>query len=305
MKLCKGIIPALLHPFDENEEVDYRKLRIHVRRMLSAGVHGVFCLGTNGEFYALTEAEKYKIVETVIDEVNGKVPVYAGSGEIATRTVIKLTNGFQKMGVAAVSIITPYFINLSQHELYSHFAKIAENTELPIILYNIPIRTHINLETETVAALAEDFRNIIGIKDSSGDINLIKSYINQTPDNFSVLCGNDGLILDALLIGATGAVAGTANVIPNILLGLYNSFTEGNYDKARMWQRRITPLRADGNLFTSPGVIKVQANIAGYDVGKSRMPILCDDELILNTLKKNYIKHYTDEEKDAGGEPGK
>lgn len=294
MELCKGIIPALLTPFDENEEVDYRKLRIHVRRMLESGVHGIFCLGTNGEFYALTEEEKLKIAETVVDEVNGKVPVYAGSGDIATRNVIRLTNKLQKIGVSAVSIVTPYFINPSQYELYKHYARIAMETELPIILYNIPSRTHVNLEPETVAALAKDFPSIIGIKDSSGDINLIKKYITQTPPSFSVLCGNDGLILDTLLLGGSGAVAGTANVIPHILVNLYNAFIKGNIEEARMWQDRIAPLRADGNLFTPPSVIKVQANIAGYSVGKSRMPILCDDQAVLETIRRNFMKHYSD-----------
>lgn len=295
MKLCKGIIPALLTPFDENEEVDYKKLRIHVRRMLNAGVHGIFCLGTNGEFYALTEEEKLKIVETVVDEVSGKVPVYAGSGDIATRNVIRLTNKFQKLGVSAVSIVTPYFINPSQYELYKHYARIAMETELPIILYNIPSRTHVNLEPETVAALANDFPNIIGIKDSSGDINLIKKYITQTSESFHVLCGNDGLILDALLLGGSGAVAGTANVIPHILINLYNAFIRGDIEEARIWQNRVAPLRADGNLFTPPSVVKVQANIAGYSVGKSRMPILCDDQTVLETIRKNFMKHYGDE----------
>lgn len=306
MQLCKGIITALLTPFNEDEEVDYKKLRVHVRRMLDSGVHGIFCLGTNGEFYALTEEEKLKIAETVVDEVNGRVPVYAGSGDIATRNVIRLTNRLQKIGVSAVSIVTPYFISPSQHELYQHYARIAMETELPIILYNIPSRTHVNLEPDTVAALANDFPSIIGIKDSSGDINLIKEYITRTPESFSVLCGNDGLILDTLLLGGSGAVAGTANVIPHILVNLYNAFIKGNIEEARMWQNRVTPLRADGDLFTPPSVIKVQANIAGYSVGRSRMPILCDDEAILETIRENFMKHYSDAViiQDSKGENG-
>lgn len=295
MELCKGIIPALLTPFTETEEVDYKALRIHVRKLMKAGVHGIFCLGTNGEFYALNETEKMKIVETVVDEVDGKIPVYAGSGEIATRTVIHLTNEFDKLGASAVSIVTPYFINPSQHELYEHYGRIARETHLPIILYNIPSRTHVNLEPETVVALERDFTNIVGIKDSSGDINLIENYIEKTSDSFKVLCGNDGLILDALLLGSTGAVAGTSNVIPNILVGLYNEYLKGNVEGARMWQNRITPLREDGNMGTAPSVVKVQANLAGYPVGKSRMPIRYDDSEIIETIKRNLYEHYDDQ----------
>lgn len=293
MELCRGIIPAILTPFTKTEDVDYRELKIHVRRMLDAGVHGIFCLGTNGEFYALNELEKMKIVATVVDEVNGKVPVYAGSGDIATRTVIHLTNEFKKLGASAVSIVTPYFINPSQHELYKHYGRIAVETEFPIILYNIPMRTHVNLEPSTVAALAKDFSNIIGIKDSSGDINLTMAYIEQAQDCFSVMGGNDGLILDTLLLGGTGAIAATANVIPEVLINIYNSYLESDIEKARMWQDKVAPLRADFRLGTAPGVIKVQANLSGYKVGNSRMPILYDDPEVVEKIRANLKKNYS------------
>lgn len=294
MDLCRGIIPAILTPFTKSEDVDYKELRIHVRRMLNAGVHGIFCLGTNGEFYALNELEKMKIVETVVDEVNGKVPVYAGSGEIATRTVVHLTNEFKKLGVSAVSVITPYFINPSQYELYKHYERIATETEFPIILYNIPMRTHVNLEPETVSSLARDFSNIIGVKDSSGDINLAKAYIEQAPKSFKVMGGNDGLILDTLLLGGTGAIAATANVIPEILVSIYNAFQEWDIKKAREWQDKVAPLRADFKLGTAPGVIKVQANLCGHNVGQSRMPIIYDNPEVIEKINENLSKYYSD-----------
>lgn len=293
MELCRGIIPAILTPFTKTEEVNYKELKIHVRRMLDAGVHGIFCLGTNGEFYALNELEKMKIVETVVDEVNGRVPVYAGSGEIATRTVIYLTNRFKKLGASAVSIVTPYFITPSQDELYKHYGRIASETDIPVILYNIPMRTHVNLEPSTVALLAKDFSNIIGIKDSSGDINLTMAYIEQAPDCFSVMGGNDGLILDTLLLGGTGAIAATANVIPEVLINIYNSYLESDIEKARMWQDKVAPLRADFRLGTAPGVIKVQANLSGYKVGNSRMPILYDDPEVVEKIRANLKKNYS------------
>ncbi len=292
MDLCKGIIPAILTPFTKTEEVDYQALRVHIRAMLDAGVHGIFCLGTNGEFYALSEIEKMKIVEAVVDEVNGKVPVYAGSGEIATRTVIHLTNQFKRLGVSAVSIVTPYFIKPSQHELYHHYGRIALETEFPVILYNIPMRTGVNLEPNTVVELANDFSNIIGIKDSSGDINLAQAYIDQTPAAFSVMGGNDGLILDTLISGGTGAIAATANVIPEILINIYDAFLRSDFDTAQMWQDKVAPLRADFSRGTSPGVIKLQANLCGYKVGSNRMPILYDDSDMIKAIKENLEKNY-------------
>jgi len=260
--------------------------------MLDAGVHGIFCLGTNGEFYALSESEKSRVVETVVDEVNGQVPVYAGSGEIATRTVIRLTKRFKKLGADAVSIVTPYFIHPSQHELYHHYARIAVETEFPIILYNIPMRTNVRLEPETVAALAAGFGNIIGIKDSSGDLKLTQAYIEQTPDRFAVMGGNDGLILDTLLLGGTGAIAATANVIPEILVNIYRAFQEGDLEHARMWQERVGPLRKDFSLGTAPGVIKVQANQCGYPVGPSRTPIMYDDPEVVAAIARNLRQNY-------------
>ncbi|MDI9418618.1 MAG: 4-hydroxy-tetrahydrodipicolinate synthase [Firmicutes bacterium] len=292
MKLCRGITAAIVTPFTKSEALDCRELRRHVRRTLEAGVHGIFCLGTNGEFYALSEREKYRVVETVVDEADGRVPVYAGSGEIATRTVIRLTKRFRKLGADAVSIVTPYFIHPTQHELYHHYARIAVETEFPIILYNIPMRTNVKLEPETVTALAAGFENIIGIKDSSGDLRLTRAYIEQTPDRFAVMGGNDGLILDTLLLGGTGAIAATANVIPEILVNIYQAFLEGDLEKARMWQERVAPLRQDFKLGTAPGVIKVQANQRGYPVGPSRMPILFDDPEADAVIAENLTKFY-------------
>lgn len=290
--LCTGIIPAILTPFTKDEEIDYGQLRVHVRRMLTAGVHGIFCLGTNGEFYALSETEKLKVVEVVVDEVNGAVPVYAGSGEIATRTVVRLTNQFKALGASAVSIVTPYFINPSQSELYQHYARIATETEFPIILYNIPMRTHVNLEPAAVAALARDFTNIIGIKDSSGDIELTENYIQQTPSDFKVMGGNDGLILDTLILGGSGAIAATANVIPEILVKLYDTYLAGDLDSARKWQDKVAPLRADFKYGTSPGVIKLQASLCGYQVGNSRMPIIYDDPELIAKIRVNLKTNY-------------
>jgi 4-hydroxy-tetrahydrodipicolinate synthase len=154
------------------------------------------------------------------------------------------------------------------------------------------MRTHVNLEPETVADLARDFPGIIGMKDSSGDIERIKRIIDITPGSFKVLSGDDGLILDTLLLGGTGAISGTANVIPDILVNLYGAFLEGDIKKARMLQDRIAPLRADGKLGTSPGVVKLQANLAGCPAGKCRMPIRMDDPETIETIRKNLERYY-------------
>lgn len=290
-QLCTGIIPALLTPFTPEEEVDYIALRTHVRRMLEAGVYGVFCLGTNGEFYALSEKEKLRIVETVVEEVGGTVPVYAGSGDIATRTVVRLTKAFMRLGADAVSVITPYFINPTQEELYGHYQRIAEETGAPIILYNIPMRTHVKLEVETVARLSQ-VKNIVGVKDSSGDLSLTKAYIQASAKDFCVMGGNDGLILDTLLAGGTGTIAATANVIPHILVQLYQSFLAGDMDTARRAQDSVKPLRDDFSLGTAPGIIKAFAKVRGWDCGSNRMPIVIDAPDVFEKLATTWQAHY-------------
>jgi 4-hydroxy-tetrahydrodipicolinate synthase len=204
---------------------------------------------------------------------------------------VRLSKAFKKIGADAVSVVTPYFINPTQHELFEHYKRIAVEGEIPVILYNLPMRTHVTLEAETVGRLA-GIPGIAGIKDSGGKMELTKGYIAATPPNFAVLGGNDALILDTLICGGVGAVAATANVIPEILVRIYDEFINGNIDEARVWQDMVNPLRADFSLGTAPGVIKVQANLKGYGLGESRMPILFDDEAVVGKIRENLIKNY-------------
>ena len=226
MKLCRGITAAIVTPFTKSEALDCRELRRHVRRTLEAGVHGIFCLGTNGEFYALSEREKYRVVETVVTKpADGSV--YAGSGRLR-RTVIRLTKRFRKLGADAVSIVTPYFIHPTQHELYHHYAICGGNR----VSHHSPQHPMDQCETgpETVTALAAGFENIIGIKDSSGDLRLTRAYIEQTPDRFAVMGGNGGDPRHPAF-GRDGSDRCHSNVIPEILVNIYQAFLEGTWKK--------------------------------------------------------------------------
>lgn len=194
MLKTEGIIPALVTPFNEAGEVDELALRKLVRKTTDNGCHGVFCLGSNGEFFSLTEAEKVLIAKVVVDEVNGEIPVYAGTGCNSTRETIRLTEKMEAVGVTAVSIITPYFVKLSQKELVNHYEQIAEAVNLPIILYNIPNLTGNALSPEAVAEIAKQ-DNVVAIKDSSGKFDNILQLIDLVNPSFSVLVGTDSLIL--------------------------------------------------------------------------------------------------------------
>lgn len=213
----RGIIPPILTPMNPDESVNHEELRRQVRRLLAGGVHGIFAFGTNGEGYALRDDEKVKILETVVDETAGRVPVYAGSGCVTTRDTICMSKYAQSCGADVLSIITPYFAKALQEELYRHYMQVAEAVpEMPIILYNIPARTGNPILPQTVTRLAKDAPNIIGAKDSSGDFENLKAYYQMTrtvPEkDFRVLSGNDALILPLLKEGGAGGIAGCANV---------------------------------------------------------------------------------------------
>src|SRR5271166_3563139 len=194
-----------------NEDLDLPRLRWFLDHLIGNGVHGVFVLGTNSEFYALDEREKQEVIATAVAHVNKRVPVYAGTGAETTREAVRLTKMAEKEGANGVSVITPYFISPNQQEIFDHYRRIAENTSLPVVLYNNPSTCGgLQIGVDTVARLAQ-IPNILGIKDSSGDLQNTNEYIRVVPERFSVLLGRDTLIFAGLVCGARGAVPATGN----------------------------------------------------------------------------------------------
>src|SRR5581483_2286222 len=182
-----GIIPPVATPMQANEDLDLPRLRSFIDRLLKAGVHGIFVLGTNSEFYALDEREKQEVIATAVAHVNKRVPVYAGTGAETTREVVRLTKMAEREGVDGLSIITPYFVSPTQQEIFDHYRRIAESTRLPVVLYNKPGTCGgVKIDVETVARLAE-IPNILAIKDSSGDLQNTLELIRIVPSRFSVL----------------------------------------------------------------------------------------------------------------------
>ena len=268
----RGIIPAMVTPLDSNETVDEVGIRELIDYLVDSGVHGVFVCGSQGEGYALSDDEKRMVIEVSVDEVNGRVPVYAGTGAASTKETIKLSRYAVDVGADAVTVVTPYFIKPSQEELYIHYKLVAESVDIPVLIYNNPGRTNVNLEAGTVKRLAE-IDNVVGIKDSSGDLTLTAQYIMECPSEFAVLAGRDSLILATLLYGGKGAVAATANVAPKIVVGIYESFINGDLDKARELQFKLLPLRLAFSLGTFPVVVKEALNLMGKPSGPARSPV--------------------------------
>ncbi|MCC6417176.1 MAG: 4-hydroxy-tetrahydrodipicolinate synthase [Gemmataceae bacterium] len=269
----KGIIPPVATPMQANEDLDLPRLKWFIDHLIAQGVHGIFVLGTNSEFYALDEREKQEVIATTVAHVRGRVPVFAGTGAETTREAVRLTRMAEKEGVQGVSVITPYFVSPNQQEIADHYRRIAESTSVPVILYNNPGTCGgVKIDVETVARLAE-VPNILGIKDSSGDLQNTNELIRVVPDRFSVLMGRDTLIYHALIWGAKGAVPATANVAPRLVVDVYEAAVRGDHAAAQAAQRRLNPVRLSLTLGTAPGGVKAALAMLGMPIGPSRSPV--------------------------------
>ena len=219
----------------------------------------------------MDEAEKTRVIQTVIDEVNGQVPVYAGTGCVGTKDTIAFSLKVQDMGVDALSIVSPYFVAVSQDDIYRHFAAVAKAVKTPIVLYNLPARTGNNINYTTVKRLSE-FDTIIGIKDSSGNFDNTLRYLDDTDPRLKVLAGNDSLILSTLMAGGTGAISGWSNVFPKLICSIYDHWRAGRLDEARQAQNAIRPFRDVMGLGNPNSVVKRAMNLLGHPVGPAREP---------------------------------
>ena len=289
MTLIKGIIPPILTPMNEDESINYGELRNQVNRMIDAKVSGVFALGTNGEAYALSHKEKVEILKNVVDEAKKRVPVYAGTGCPTTKETITLSKEAEEIGADVLSVIVPYFAAASQDELYDHFKAVAESVKIPVVLYNIPARTGNALAPATVARLAKDVPNILGAKDSSGNFDNMKQYIELTSNigkDFSVLSGNDSLILPALVFGGKGGIAGCANVFPRTMVEIYEAFEAGDMERAKKVQDSIRIFRNCFKYGNPNTLVKLAAGLLGNPVGPCRRPFSKITPEGMDALKK-------------------
>jgi len=268
----KGIICAMITPLDENQDINPQATHQLIDYLIDKGVYGLFILGTNGECHVLTDDEKVEFAKIVIEHTNNRVPVFVGTGGNSTREVINLSKKMEEIGANALSVITPYFVPPTQQELIAHYKAVASAVNLPILMYNMPGKTGINIEPESVSELAK-VKNIVGIKDSGGKLENMKAYLEVTKgEDFSVFSGSDSLILDILKAGGQGAVAATANFLAEIDVAIYNNFIKGDLEAAQKAQNSIEELRRILKFGTIPSVIKQTVMLNGINVGPARLP---------------------------------
>jgi len=273
----KGVSVAMVTPFNEDESINEEQLRNLVNFLINKGVNGLVPVGTTGEFVNMTFEERLRVIEVVIDEAKGRVPVIAGTGESGTKMVIDATNAAKDLGADAVLIVTPYYLKPKAKGLYDHYYHICENTDIPIIMYNIPVCTGVELPWTVVEDLV-DIENIVGIKDSSGDYKYFSALLEKVSDKISVLIGWDENVLGALAGGAAGCILGSANVIPQFWLELYDHVKNNRLKEAQEIQKKVQKI---ARMLINSGALgaKECLNIMGIPVGITRRPIILGDAL--------------------------
>ncbi|HEY9381131.1 MAG TPA: dihydrodipicolinate synthase family protein [Burkholderiales bacterium] len=281
-----GVIPPIITPTDADERVEEQGLRRVVDHVIEGGVHGILALGSNGEFFSLAADEQERAIALTVQHAKGRVPVYMGIGAIATKECIRLARIAERHKAQAITVLPPMFIGLNEEELYQHFRAIADATSLPMLIYNNPDRLQMNVSAKLLERIA-DVPNIVGVKDSSGDLALTAEYILRTRDKgFKVMAGRDLLILATLAYGGVGCVATTANMAPQLVVSIYDKYRAGDLNGAREAQFKLAPLRLAFNLGSFPAMTKDAMNLMGFNVGSLIKPITSCSEDNLAKLRK-------------------
>jgi 4-hydroxy-tetrahydrodipicolinate synthase len=279
------ILTAMVTPFDQNGEVDFNATRNLVNHLIANGTDALVVAGTTGESPTLTIEEEVELFKFVVAEVNGRVPVIAGTGSNNTRASINLTKLAEKTGVDGVLLVVPYYNKPSQEGLYQHFKAIAESTTLPVMLYNIPGRSVINMSVETVVRLSQ-IPNIVSIKDASGNLDAMAEIISQTPPNFTVYSGDDALTLPLLSIGGTGVVSVASHVIGNEMQTMVHNFKNGKLQEAALAHRTLLPIFKALFAAPNPSPVKAALNLKGVPVGGVRLPMVPLNDEEISTLQQ-------------------
>jgi 4-hydroxy-tetrahydrodipicolinate synthase len=281
-----GVLPAVVTPF-KNGEVDEESLRQLIEFQIDNGVHGIVPCGTTGESATLSHEEHDRVVEIAVDQVKGRVPVVAGSGSNNTAEAIRLTAHAKQAGADGVLMISPYYNKPTQEGLYQHYKKVAETVNIPIVVYNIPGRTAVNIEPSTFARLAE-IDNIVGVKEASGSMKQITEIIRLCGDKLTVVSGEDYLTYPLMCVGGKGVICVVANIVPRDMADLCNLLLAGDFEKGRELYYRLLPLCHAMFYETNPAPIKAALEMFGkISSGEVRLPLAPMSDANREKLRKD------------------
>ena len=288
----KGVIVPILTPIDDMERIDEKKLREQVDYVINGGVLGILAFGSNGEFYVIEEDEMERGLKIIIDQAAGRVPVYLGIGAISTMKCCRLAKMGVKCGAAGISVLQPMFLKPTEQELYEHFKTIAESVpETPMLLYNNPGRVNYTLSASLVERLATEVDNIVGMKDTSGDITQTAEFIRRTRHvGFRVFGGKDTLLYASMCHGAVGGVCTAANFMPELIVAVYDKYMEGDLEGSLEVQFKLNPVRLAMDPASFPVAAKDMANLRGRDIGLPYRPNLATPQGPVLDKIKNEMK---------------
>ncbi len=285
----KGVVVPMITPIDNDELIDEKGIRGQVDYVINGGVSGILLFGSNGEFYVIEEDEMERGLKIVVDQAAGRVPVYFGIGAISTKKCIRLAKMAVANGAACVSILQPMFLKPTETELFEHFKAIADSIpETPVMLYNNPGRVGYTLSANLVERLAHEVPNIVGMKDTSGDITQTSEFIRRNRDvGFKVFGGKDTLLYASMCHGAVGGVCTAANFMPELITDVYNKFAEGDLQGSLEAQFKLNPVRLSMDGASFPVAAKDMANLRGRNIGVPYRPNLATPEgPVLDKIKK-------------------
>jgi len=269
--MIRGVLPALITPFTKDNKVDTEGLKQNIRFLIENGVSGIVPCGTTGESATLSIEEHEKVIEIAVE--CSTVPVVAGTGSNNTTEALELTRSARDAGADAALLITPYYNKPNDRGMLAHFKKIANEVDIPIILYNVPSRTGVNLKAEVVAELAKEC-NIIGVKEASGNLDQVTKILELTQDeDFVVLSGDDGLTLPIMALGGAGVISVVANIAPKFMVSLVEASRNGKMEEARKLHLKLAPLIRAVFLETNPIPIKKAVELMGLPAGELRLPL--------------------------------
>ena len=269
-----GAITALVTPFQENRSVDVEALKDLVKFQIEGGIHGIVPCGSTGEAATLNLEEYELVVKTVVDETRGRVPVIAGAGSNDTQKAIELSRIAKRFGADALLHVSPYYNKPTPEGLVAHFKAIANSVDLPIIVYNVPGRTGLNLKAETTLIISKEIPQVVGIKEASGDLNQMMEIIKGAPESFSVLSGDDSLTLPLMALGGTGCVSVVSNEVPKEFSDMVNAALGGNWKKAKEFHFKLLDLMNANFIETNPIPVKTSLALMGKIKEVFRLPLV-------------------------------
>ncbi|MEW6592357.1 MAG: 4-hydroxy-tetrahydrodipicolinate synthase [Candidatus Hadarchaeota archaeon] len=272
--MFEGAYTAMVTPFDKKGQLDKEGLRENVKFQIENGIQGLVPVGTTGECSTVSYEEHNKVIEVVVDAAGGKVPVLPGTGSNSTWEAIMLTKHAKEVGADGALLVVPYYNRPTQPGLYAHFKKIAEEVDIPQVIYNIPSRTGVNMLPETMAKLAK-LKNIVGVKEATGDMNQVKRIIELTKgEDFVVTSGNDSDTLEVIKLGGVGVISVASNIVPAEVAELTTLAMKGDFEKARKLNDRFAPIFRNLFIETNPGPVKTAMNLMGMAAGGLRLPLV-------------------------------